>query len=282
MIVLSAFCLLIGTVTTMAMRTALVTGSTDGIGLHTATRLVKEGWRVLVHGRSESRVSKAVSDLTAIGDVKGFTYDISTRKGAMGLSKEVLSSEASGIDVLINNAGVFEESMTVTEENLELTFAVNVQAPFIITRELLPSLAKKKGSRIINISSISMSDGPNTVDWDNLQFSEGGWSPYASYGISKRLMAMFSMELASRIGAEGPTVCSCDPGTVNTKMLLAGWGRCGIEIQDANTQFNLATMDPPPAHGEYYVGPRPSIPHKDVKVAENRAKLWDILENLTA
>ena len=127
-----------------------------------------------------------------------------------------------------------------------------------------------------------MSDGPYTVDWDNLQFSKGGWSSYASYGMSKRLMAMFSLELASRVGSDGPLVCSCDPGTVNTKMLLAGWGPCGIEVEQANNEFNLATMEPPPAHGEYYVNSISSQPHSDVAVAENRAKLWRILENLTA
>lgn len=278
------------------LKTVLITGSTDGIGLHTAKKLLNTGdFRVLVHGRSATRVQNTVAELRSFeagqeDKVLGFTRDISTKRGAMGLANDVKSAldaidDFDGkLDVLINNAGVFEEQMTLTEENLELTFAVNVQAPFIITRELLPLLIHGK-SRIINISSISQSDGPNTVDFENLQFQKGGWSSYASYGMSKRLMAMFSLELANRVteeaGVNAPLVVSCDPGTVNTKMLLAGWGACGIDVTSANNEFNLATKDDV-QHGEYYVGPRPSIPHKDVKVEANRKKLWSILQDLAA
>jgi NAD(P)-dependent dehydrogenase (short-subunit alcohol dehydrogenase family) len=268
------------TMAARALKTALVTGNTDGIGLFTTRKLLSDGYRVFVHGRSEARVSKTIEELGG-GGIKGFVHDLSTREGARALASDIEKECDDGLDLLINNAGVYEESFTTTKEGLELTFAVNVQAPFIITHALLPLLRKKEGARIINISSISQSDGP-TFDIDNLQFQKGGFTSYASYGMSKRSMAMFSMELAKKITTEEALVVSIDPGTVNTKMLLAGWGRCGIEVEDATNEYHHSTCEwDVRRHGQYYVGTRPSVVSGDVKVEANRQALWSYLEELT-
>ena len=75
---------------------------------------------------------------------------------------------------------------------------------------------------------------------------------------------------------------SCDPGTVNTKMLLAGWGYCGIEVEDANDEFDLATRDESQLqHGKYYVGGRVSSCSKDVYNEESRKALWSYLEDIS-
>ena len=191
------------------------------------------------------------------------------------------------IDTKINNAFYLEgqNPLAISDDQWAYSMDGVLGNIYKCIREIVPIFEKNKGGKIINISSISQSDGPNTVDFENLQFQKGGWSSYASYGMSKRLMAMFSLELANRVteeaGANAPLVVSCDPGTVNTKMLLAGWGACGIDIASADNEFNLATKDDV-QHGEYYVGSRPSIPHKDVKVEANRKKLWSILQDLAA
>lgn len=142
--------------------------------------------------------------------------------------------------------GVFEERRKVSADGLEMTFAVshpyaatrsrmlcsevgclllgsrqvNVAAPFLLTGLLLPLLKRRSGSRIVNVSSISQG---STVRWDDLQYEKpGSYSEHSAYSLSKLLMAMFSMELAKRVGSRNLPVVSCDPGTVNTKMLLAG------------------------------------------------------------
>jgi hypothetical protein len=95
-------------------------------------------------------------------------------------------------------------------------------------------------------------------------------------------MAAFSHELAQRISPEEALVLSCDPGTVNTKMLLAGWGECGIEISNADDEFNLATAEFNPAnHGKYFVSCRPSRCTRDVYNDSLRTALWNRLEQLT-
>lgn len=96
----------------------LVTGSTDGIGLHTAQRLASQGATVLVHGRSEARVEAAVAAVRGagggIGDASGFACDLASLAGVRQLAERVRQHSPS-IDVLINNAGVYEPQRRTTE-----------------------------------------------------------------------------------------------------------------------------------------------------------------------
>lgn len=270
--------------TSALSRVALVTGSTDGIGKHTAKRLLEAGYKVLIHGRSESRVANTVNDFASrFGQdrVDAFVYDLTNIKDQKSLASDI-KSKYDKLHLCINNAGVFQPSLMITDDGLESTFAINVVAPFVLSLSLLDIIKKADSSRIINISSISQSDG-DKFDMSNLQFENGGFSDYNSYGLSKRCIAMFSMTLASKLSPiEDALVVSCDPGTVNTKMLLAGWGRCGIEVEDANTQFNLATMTfDEKHHGEYFIGKSICSVHRDVLVEANRENLWNKLEELT-
>ena len=161
-----------------------------------------------------------------------------------------------------------------------MTFAVNVAAPFIIACLLMPLLRSTTQSRILNVSSISQS---GQIQLDNLQFEQGGWSSHKSYSQSKLLMAAFSFELSQRITAEKDAlVLCCDPGTVNTKMLLVGWGECGIDISVANDELTLITQPfDATSHGQYYVGCRKSARSKEVKDDAQRRALWEKLELLT-
>jgi NAD(P)-dependent dehydrogenase (short-subunit alcohol dehydrogenase family) len=113
---------------------------------------------------------------------------------------------------------------SVTEDGYEMTWAVNVLAPFILLRHLLPSISQ----RIVNVSSISAA---GELDWRNLDAQMHGkrFSPHSAYSLSKLAVQMFTAELADRALGLPSTLC-LDPGTVNTKMLLAGWGPCGIQV----------------------------------------------------
>ena len=81
--------------------------------------------------------------------------------------------------------------------------------------------------RIINVSSISAG---GSIPWGNLNLEEG-YSNHKAYSLSKLAVMLFTAELAHRTGSGLPTVNTLDPGTVNTKMLYAGWGACGIDIK---------------------------------------------------
>jgi NAD(P)-dependent dehydrogenase (short-subunit alcohol dehydrogenase family) len=139
--------------------TVLVTGSTDGIGFHTANLLAQHGATVLVHGRSLLKVKKTIKFLrthSANRNVYGYCEDLSslaaTRRLAASVVGDLHKFFQGRLDCLINNAGVFMEDKEVTEDGLEMTWAVNTAAPFLLTAEILPFMSDH--GRIVNCSSI--------------------------------------------------------------------------------------------------------------------------------
>ncbi|KAK1858938.1 hypothetical protein I4F81_001537 [Pyropia yezoensis] len=289
-------------------RLALVTGATaGGIGATTATRLAEAGVDVLLTGRNEAGLQETASRMAA-GSVAGIlTADLSTVAGvgelARGVRAVVEARGGGGLHTLVNNAGVFLKRRTETADGLETTFAVNVVAPFLLTSLLLPCLeeaavaaadAAADGGggtpppppRVVQVSSISHMDTGGVVAWGDLQ-STRGYSAYSSYGHSKLLLLMVAREMASRFAAAAPAprsrveALALDPGTVNTAMLLAGWGPCGIDVADAGDTAWAATA-PDVASGAYYVGrtPRGGAPVSRDPVA--RARLWRLLAEVVA
>ncbi|CAM9505238.1 unnamed protein product [Ascophyllum nodosum] len=194
------------------------------------------------------------------------------------LCDEVLA-QTDRLDCLINNAGVFEADFRHSEDGIEYTFAVNVLAPYVITGRLLSLIARAPdGGRVVNVASLSAS---YSVDFDNLQFEKGGYSDHASYSLSKLLDIMFNAELARR-APDGVICNSLDPGTVNTKMLRAGWGMTGIPIKSANDEFYLATSDGiKGTTGKYFVSRRVYNPPPPAKDDAACRRLWAALEKLS-
>jgi NAD(P)-dependent dehydrogenase (short-subunit alcohol dehydrogenase family) len=197
---------------------ALVTGSTDGIGVTTAKQLAAKGFDIFVHGRDARRVDVAkrkvedfASKLGAAIDGKGRACpapgrvwplppsDLATTSGAKALAQSVQAlceKESLSLSILVHNAGVFSEDRVITSEGMELTFAVNVVAPFVVTSLLLPLLLKQK-SRIVIASSISQ--GRSIRDWEDMAYRRRPYSAHAAYSESKLLVAALSMEMAARL-----------------------------------------------------------------------------------
>lgn len=264
----------------LANRVFLVTGATDGIGAHTAQRLAREGGTVLVHGRSEARVAAAVAAVEAAGRdsggaARGYVADFASLAAVRQLAQQV-QRDFPHLDVLINNAGVYEQQLQRSQDGLEMTWAVNVAAPFLLTACLLGTLRQ----RIVNVASISAA---SSLDFDNLQ-QERGFSAHGAYSLSKLADILFTYELSARLQAAGsPVTCNClDPGTVNTKMLLAGWGPCGIPVKDADNEF-LAAADPALAGvtGAHFVGGRQRQSPPITYDRSVQAQLWGVLQEQT-
>ena len=128
-----------------------------------------DGHRLLVHGRAnDDRAEALVADLLARGAAgcKYIAADLSDLDQVERLAAEVLrNNEIQHIDVLCNNAGVFDPADRVSAQGYDVTWQVNVIAPFLLTRRLLPLLLQAEAPRVITTSSISQS---SRLDFDNV------------------------------------------------------------------------------------------------------------------
>ena len=252
----------------MAERVALVTGSTDGIGRQVARQLAAGGMRVIVHGRSKPKVDATLEALRGElpgADLEGASFDIGTlagvRRGAEQLAKQ-------GVNVLVNNAGIFASERVVTSDGIEMTFAVNHVGPFLLTELLADKL-----DRVVNVASIAHTRG--RLHFDDLTF-ERGYTGYAAYAQSKLANVMHAMSLNDHHSAI--TAYSVHPGAVATKLLRAGFGPIAgaTPEQGARTITRLAAalaVDEPT--GTYYSDGVATPPSAAARDANARAQLWD-------
>lgn len=271
----------------MSGKTVLVTGSTDGIGRQTAIELARLGATVLVHGRDTGRGAAALAAVRAASETAGgpaadcriYLADLSTVAGTRGLAAGV-GARHRRIDVLVNNAAVYAPRRVSTGDGLELTFAVNILAPYVLTQALLPLLKRAAPSRIVNLSSTSCWQG--AMHWDDLQLTEG-YDALVAYEQSKLAMTLFTLELARRLQYSGVTAVCLDPGNVDTAMLRAGWPELsGIDhAAGAATSVYLASSsDIEGVSGVYYELGRQTPPPMTSLDRQAQLRLWLILERM--
>jgi retinol dehydrogenase 14 len=210
------------------MRTILVTGATDGIGKETARVLVKQGARVLVHGRTSEKAERVARELKA----EAVFGDLSSMAEVRALAAQIPA-----VDVVVHNAGVFMNSRTPTVDGFETTFAVNHLAPFLLTQLLLPSLRDRDDARVVVVSSVAHNTG--RVDLNDLQMTRG-YDGYRAYATSKLMNVLFAYEMARR----EPTIAfnALHPGVISTKLLRTGFGMGGAPLETgARTSVKVAT-----------------------------------------
>ncbi|UJH67860.1 SDR family NAD(P)-dependent oxidoreductase [Allomuricauda sp. SCSIO 65647] len=203
------------------MKTILITGSTDGIGKLTALKLAKDGHKILVHGRNPKKVENTVSEIknnTSSGRTNGLVSDLSDFE-SIGRMVSNIPESISKIDVLINNAGVFKSSAPSNQDGLDLRFAVNYFAPYLLTNGLLPLLQKSNSPRVINLSSAAQS----TVSLTALSGQER-ISDQKAYAQSKLALTMWSFAFAKKYPEI--TTIAVNPGSLlNTKMVQEAYGQ---------------------------------------------------------
>lgn len=264
-------------------RTALVTGSTDGIGRQTALELARAGLRVVVHGRSKPKVDDALAHIRSAvegADLEGLSFDLgssaSVRKGAAQLLEKV-----GPLDVLINNAGIFSDERVVPEgASVETTLQVNHLGPFLLTHLLLPHLrgdaaAGKPAGRVINVSSIAHTRG--RIHFDDLSLSRG-YTGYAAYAQSKLANVMHALALAEREPNDALWVYSLHPGVIGTKLLRQGFGpvQGASASHGAKTPVLLATTAELHPTGTYFSEGIATPPARAAQDKAQRDRLWEV------
>jgi NAD(P)-dependent dehydrogenase (short-subunit alcohol dehydrogenase family) len=206
-----------------ALKTAIVTGASSGIGLVTARRLAELGFAVIMVCRSAERGAAAcevVARSARNGAPSLLIADLSSQHDIRNLAAEIRARLAR-IDVLVNNAGAIFARRELTIDGIEKTFAVNHLAPFLLTNLLLDRLRAAPAGRIVTVSSETYSA---TLDFGNLQ-SEKRHHFLMAYFRSKLLNVLFTFELARRLAGSGVTANCLSPGPTKTRFGddLTGW-----------------------------------------------------------
>jgi NAD(P)-dependent dehydrogenase (short-subunit alcohol dehydrogenase family) len=266
--------------TSAMTKVILLTGATDGIGLETAKRLVALGHQVLLHGRSASKLKSLAKDLDN-SNVETYRCDLSSLKDIPAFAEQI-KGKHDKIDVIINNAGVFSTPNTRTDEGLDVRYAVNTLAPYLITKQLSPLL--DANSRVINVSSAAQAP----VNLNSLK-GDLPLDDHAAYAQSKLAITMWSCQMAQN--TNGPTVVSINPASLlGSKMVQEAFGIPGRDLgigADILVRAALsAEFEKGNANGKYYDNDnaRFANPHHDAMDMKKRqavvTAMEDVLEKL--
>jgi len=206
--------------------TALVTGSTKGIGLAAAQGLARAGARVVVNGRRQEAVDAAAEDVrkrAPDADIVGFAGDLSTAEGCAALVEAVPD-----VDILVNNLGIYgpEDFFETSDETWEQFFHVNVMSGVRLSRAYLPGMEKRGWGRVVFVSSESGLNIPAGM---------------IHYGFTKTANLSVSRGLAKRMAGTGVTVNAVLPGPTLSEGLQSMLGdraeKSGRDIEDVAADF---------------------------------------------
>jgi NAD(P)-dependent dehydrogenase (short-subunit alcohol dehydrogenase family) len=274
----------------MTGRVCVVTGANRGIGRATAEGLARLGGTVILVCRNkddgevashEIGIKYAVRPAVVVADLSS---QASIRRAAAGIQ-----TRHPRLHVLVNNAGVIPRRREITVDGLEMQFAVNHLAYFLLTGLLLPGLEAGAPSRIINVSS-----GAHThaaIDFDDLQ-AERGYDAKQVYSRSKLANVLFTYELARRLRGTGVTANCLDPGVVATGMLADYLGLAPRDgpvstfgakpEKGAETSIYLASSpEVEGITGKYFERKRATRSSRQSYDEAAARRLWEISERLT-
>jgi retinol dehydrogenase-12 len=198
---------------------ALVTGAASGIGQATATGLAREGATVVLLVRNAERGEQALRDVRVSapdGKLEALECDLASQASIRDATRRFLAGH-DRLDVLVNAAGVFVKEKQLTPDGIELTFATNYLAYFLLTHELLPLLRSSAPARVVNVAS---KYGRTRIDFDDLQKLKTPYSYLKSTPQTMLGRVLFTQELADRLTGTGVIANAVHPGLVAKTRLL--------------------------------------------------------------
>ncbi len=272
----------------MQDRICLVTGASTGIGKATALALAQQGATVVVVCRNAAKAEATVAGIrTQSGNQKvdALVADLSSQAAIHTLVAE-FHQRYPALHVLVNNAGIAQAQRQLTVDGIEMTFAVNHLAYFLLARLLQGALLAGAPSRIINVSSAAHHHG--RLDFDNLQ-GEKKYTMWGAYSLSKLCNLLFTFELSRRLDCRQITVNALHPGVISTEIfretprylqwlarLFASDAGTGAE-----TSVFLATApEVAEVTGTYFAKRKPVEPAPSARDRDSASRLWRISETL--
>ena len=276
----------------MKGKTCLVTGANSGIGKYTAIGLAELGAKVVMVCRDPERGRAACEEIVSVTGNESIDLliaDLSVSDSIRQLAGTVLS-RYDRLDVLVNNAGAYAATRTLTGEGLEQTFALNHLGYFLFTNLLLDLIKSSAPARIVNVASEA--HRRSRIDFDDLM-GERSYRAFRAYGQSKLANIMFTYDIARRLEGTNVTANCMHPGVVATNFAHRDGGMVGFLIKTfgflmrrpakgAETAVYLASSaEVDGVTGRYF------IDKKDVRSSaasydESTARrLWQVSEELT-
>jgi NAD(P)-dependent dehydrogenase (short-subunit alcohol dehydrogenase family) len=265
----------------------VITGATNGIGLAAVKQMAPLGANLCLVARSPERAHAVAADLKP-AQVDIAIADLASQRDVRRLADELLQRYAR-IDVLVNNAGAIFSSRRLSEDGIELTWAVNHLAPFLLTNLLLDRLKASAPARIITTASGAHRRAE--IPFDDLN-AERGYSSrgYARYGETKLANILFTLELGRRLAGSGVTANCFHPGFVASGFNLNNGAlmRIGMSIahlfarrpaRGAETLVWLADdADVGHINGAYFVDKQQLVPGHRARDREAARRLWEVSE----
>ncbi len=259
----------------------LITGATDGIGLETAKRLYSEGHTLLLHGRNAEKLEateRKLADSTGAGLIYTYKADLS-RLAEVDSLANAIAKEHGQLDVIINNAGVMRVPETITQDGLDVRFAVNTVAPYLLTKHLLPIM--RPGSRVVNLSSAAQAP----VELDALRGKHRLLDEMSAYAQSKLALTMWNNALAASLGSRGPVFVAVNPGSLlASKMVKEGFGVTGKSLSIGADVLARAALSNEFANasGHYFDNDKGQFgpPHSDALNEEKCAAVLAVIDEL--
>jgi NAD(P)-dependent dehydrogenase (short-subunit alcohol dehydrogenase family) len=268
-----------------------VTGATNGIGLAGCEALARLGAELAIVARDRERATMAVKRIVAAGgpgtQVDVFMADLASQAAVRDLAGEV-SERYPRLDALVNNAGAVYFRRRLSPDGIELTWALNHLAPFLLTELLLERLTASTPARIVTTSSDAHQG--TTIPFDDLN-AEHGYRGFRRYGQTKLANILFTSELARRLGDADVTATCFHPGLVATGFNRnnGAFMRFGMTVvrpfsrtpeQGADTLVWL--LDSPEVEdlsGLYFVDRKVGIPSAAAQDTVTARRLWEVSES---
>ncbi len=266
-----------------AQRTALVTGSTDGLGRAVARSLAASGYLVLIHGRDAARGEDLVREIGERGGAARFhRADFASLAQVRALA-DTVRGEHDSLHLLINNAGIGDGGRAAPRrtsvDGHELRFAVNYLAGYLLTRLLLPALVDGTPARIVNVASA----GQYPLDFDNLMLTRA-YSGMRAYAQSKLAQVMLTFDLAAELRDRGVTVNCLHPATYMDTTMVRDAGVEPVSTVEEGTRAVMHLAVSPELEGrtgEYFDGLRPARANAQAYDPQARRRLAEVSARLT-